>query len=163
MPVFAVDMLKIGSEGQGLLLGVSGVGALITTIWFSSRPSVGNRSKFIVGGVILSGLCVAGFSMSVDYMSNYFLAAGLMFLVGVFNSAFMVSVMSSLQLMVPDRMRGRVMGFYGMTWSIMPLGAMLAGALGSFIGVSSAVALGGLLVSTFGVVVIAINKQIREL
>ncbi len=163
MPVFAVDMLKIGSEGQGLLLGVSGVGALITTIWFSSRPNVGNRSKFIVGGVILSGLCVAGFSMSADYLSNYFLAMGLMFLVGVFNSAFMVSVMSSLQLMVPDRMRGRVMGFYGMTWSIMPLGAMLAGVLGSFIGVSSAVALGGLLVSTFGVVVIAINKQIREL
>ena len=88
-----------------------------------------NRSKFIVGGVILSGLCVAGFSMSADYLSNYFLAMGLMFLVGVFNSAFMVSVMSSLQLMVPDRMRGRVMGFYGMTWSIMPLGAMLAGAL----------------------------------
>ena len=40
MPVFAVDMLKIGSEGQGLLLGVSGVGALITTIWFLLDPAL---------------------------------------------------------------------------------------------------------------------------
>ena len=163
MPIFAVDMLKVGAQGQGVLLGASGVGALLTTIWFSSRSSRENKSKFIIGGIILSGLCVAGFSLSADYLNNLLLAMGLMFCVGIFNSAFMVSVMSSLQLMVPDAMRGRVMGFYGMTWSIMPLGGMQAGALGSVIGVSSAVALGGLLVSTVGAVVVAVNKQIREL
>ena len=33
MPVFAVDVLKVGAPGQGMLLGVRGIGALITNLW----------------------------------------------------------------------------------------------------------------------------------
>ena len=60
-----------------------------------------------------------------------------MFAMGISTSTYMISIMSSLQMMVPDRMRGRVMGFYGMTWSIMPLGGMQAGAMASAVGVRS--------------------------
>ena len=37
MPVFAVDILEVGADGQGLLMSVGGVGALLATIWLSSR------------------------------------------------------------------------------------------------------------------------------
>ena len=60
-------------------------------------------------------------------------------------------------------MRGRVMGFYGMTWSIMPLGAFQAGAIAEFVGVPIAVAIGGTLVLMFALGPAMINRQVRNL
>ena len=67
--------------------------------------------------------------------------------------------------MVPDRMRGRVMGFYGMTWSIMPLGGLQAGALASigFIGAPFAVVIGGLAVAVFAIGPALLNGKVRNL
>ena len=86
-----------------------------------------------------------------------------MFTSGMFGSTYMISIMSSLQLMVPDRMRGRVMGFYGMTWSIMPLGGMQAGALATLIGAPFTVAIGGLIVSAFALGPAMVNGRVRRL
>ena len=71
--------------------------------------------------------------------------------------------MSSLQMMVPDSMRGRVMGFYTMTYSISPLGAMQAGALATLITVPFAIAAGGLAVVAFALGPALINRQVRNL
>jgi len=62
---------------------------------------------------------------------------------------------------VPNRLRGRVMGFYGMTWSIMPLGGMYAGVVAGFIGVPWAIAIGGLLVSGFAIGPALLNSNVR--
>jgi MFS family permease len=77
----------------------------------------------------------------------------------------MISIQSSLQMMVPDRMRGRVMGFYGMTWSIMPLGGLQAGALASigFIGAPFAVVIGGVAVAAFAIGPALLNRKVRNL
>ena len=83
-----------------------------------------------------------------------------MIIMGMSSSIYMISIMSSLQLLVPDRMRGRVMGFYGMTWSIMPLSATQAGAMASFIGVPFAIAIGGILVAAFALGPALVNKKL---
>jgi MFS family permease len=67
-----------------------------------------------------------------EYIGSYALALVLIFFLGLFSSVYMISIMSTLQMLVPNEMRGRVMGFYGMTWNIMPLGGMFAGALGLY-------------------------------
>jgi MFS family permease len=71
--------------------------------------------------------------------------------------------MSTLQMLVPNEMRGRVMGFYGMTWNIMPLGGMFAGVLAVSIGAPWAVAIGGLAVSAFAIGPALLNGRIRNL
>ena len=71
--------------------------------------------------------------------------------------------MSALQMMVPDRMRGRVMSIYGMTWSILPLGALQAGAIANFIGAPLALAIGGLAVTVFALGPAMVNNRIRNL
>ena len=91
------------------------------------------------------------------------LAVALMFSIGVFNSLYMITAMSSLQIMVPDRMRGRVMGFYGMTFSIFPLSGMQAGAIATLIGVPMAIAVGGFAVSAFAIGPAMINRKVRNL
>jgi len=53
------------------------------------------------------------------------------FFASMFSSIFMISQMTVLQLRVPDHLRGRVMGFHGITYSLMPLGALLAGSVAS--------------------------------
>jgi MFS family permease len=163
MPVFAVDILKVGAQGQGLLLSLSGVGALLATLWLSSRGNVRYKGLLIIGGAVLFGLSVAAFALTSRFVGYYPLALALMFVVGVCNSVYMISIQSSLQMLVPDWMQGRVMGFYGMTYSIMPLGGMQAGALANFIGAPFSIAIGGLAVAAFALGPGLLNRQVRNL
>ncbi|MCH8297314.1 MAG: MFS transporter, partial [Chloroflexi bacterium] len=163
MPIFAVDILAVGAKGQGLLLGISGAGALLNTLWIGARGSVPNRGLAIIGGAVLFGLTVAAFALTAEYVGSFALVMALMFFMGIFNSLYMISVQSSLQIMVPDRMRGRVMGFYGMTWSIMPLGGLQASALTSVLTAPIAIAIGGLAVALFALGPAAVNSKVRNL
>ena len=163
MPVFAVDILKVGADGQGVLLSIGGVGALITTIWLSSIGNFPRKGLLLIGGAVMFGLAVTAFGLTSHFVGSYLLAGVLMFVMGVFSSTYMISIMSSLQMMVPDNMRGRVMGFYGMTWSIMPLGGMQAGAIANVIGVHFAIAIGGLAVAAFALGPAMINSRVRTL
>ena len=163
MPVFAVDILEVGADGQGLLMSVGGVGALLATVWLSSRARTQHKGLLILGGAVMFGLSLAAFALTSELIGFYPLALALMFAVGLFNSAYNISVQSSLQAMVPDRIRGRVMGFYTMTYSISPLGAMQAGALGSLITVPFAIALGGIAVVAFAVGPAMFSSKVRNL
>ena len=165
MPVFAVDVLEVGARGQGFLLMAGGVGSLATTIWVGARGGVRRRGLFIIGGAVVFGLGVAAFGVTAHFLRSYPLALALIGLIGCCNSVYMISIQSSLQLLVPDNMRGRVMGFYGMTWSIMPLGGLQAGALASiaFIGAPFAVAIGGVAVAAAALGPVLMSRRIRNI
>ena len=163
MPIFAVDILDVGAKGQGMLLGMGGAGALLNTLWIGARGSVPHRGLAIIGGAVLFGLAVAAFALTAKFVGSLALAMALMFFMGVFNSLYMISIQSSLQIMVPDRMRGRVMGFYGMTWSIMPLGGLQASALTSLFTAPIAIAAGGLAVALFALGPASVNSTVRNL
>ena len=112
------------------------------------------------------GLMITLFSITSKQFGSYPIALILMFFIGASGSTYMISIMNSLQIMVPDHMRGRVMGFYGMTWNIMPLGAIYSGSLAGMFGeggngVPIAVALGGILVALFAIGPAALNKNLR--
>ncbi|MFQ5874227.1 MAG: MFS transporter [Dehalococcoidia bacterium] len=163
MPVFARDILQIGPDGQGVLFMFSGIGALATSLWMSTIGNTPHRGLLLIGGAIMAGFSIATFALTSDYVGSYFLAMAIMVVMGVFNTMYLNSIMSSLQILVPDDMRGRVMGTYAMTWSLMPLGGMQAGAIANFIGAPVAVAIGGLAVSAFAIGPAMINSRIRNL
>ncbi|MBW2623535.1 MAG: MFS transporter [Deltaproteobacteria bacterium] len=163
MPVFAKDILKVGAEGQGVLLSVSGAGSLIITLILGTIGNFKHKGPVLIGGAVMTGLSVAGFSLTARFVGSYPLAGCFMFAIGAFTSTYMISIMNSLQMMVPDDMRGRVMGFYGMTWSIMPLGGMYAGALAGVIGTPFAIAIGGILVSVFAIGPALVNRRVRHI
>lgn len=168
MPVFAVEILKVGADGQGIIMGLGGIGALSMTIVLGRIGNFEKRGLLIILGSVSFGLTLAVFALTAALISNYYLAMVLMLIVGGSSSVYMISIMSSLQLMVPDNMRGRVMGFYGITWSIMPLGGMYAGGLAKLIGdgndgVPFAVAIGGILVALFAIGPGLLNSNIRNL
>ena len=165
IPAFALNHLDLGAGGYGTLLSASGVGSLIVTIWWGSRSNINTRGLFIIGGATLFGLSLIAFGITSKFIGNYYLALGILFFTGVFISSVNLSIQSSLQMLVPDAVRGRVMGFYGMTWSIMPLGGMLFGALASIalLGAPLAVGIGGLAVVAFALGPASMSSKVRNL
>jgi predicted MFS family arabinose efflux permease len=71
--------------------------------------------------------------------------------------------MTTLQLLVPDELRGRVMGIWSMTWFLSAVGGLPASALAEWIGAPWTVALGALSVTAFAVVVFALSTELRRL
>lgn len=163
MPVFAVDVLKVGAHGQGLLLGIGGLGSLLTTIWLAARYDTGSKRLLIIGGSVMSGISVGAFALTSQLVGSFALALTLMAATGVFNTLANTALQSSLQLMTPDHIRGRVMGFYGMTYNIRPLGAVQAGALAGLITAPLAIAAGALAVVVFTMCAPLFSRKVRDL
>ena len=111
MPIFAVDVLEVGADGQGLLLGVGAVGSLLTALWLASRRSDAPRAGLILFSCIMSGVSLAAFALTSEYVGSFALAMGLMVVLGVFTTGFTTGTQSSLQMMVPDEFRGQGDGF----------------------------------------------------
>jgi MFS family permease len=163
MPIFAEEILSVGAQGVGFMLSVSGVGGLVITLVMSSMHTVRYHGDLIIGGGILAGLSIATFGITTNLLESYTLAIALMFVVGFATTAYTIAVIGALQFLVPDRLRGRVMGFFTMTWNIMPLGAIQAGSLANVWGAPAAVAIGGFAVATFAPGPVLLNKNIRKL
>ncbi len=71
----------------------------------------------------------------------------------------MICSMTVLQLKVPDNLRGRVMGFHGITYSLMPLGGLLAGAIASTTSTPFAIAIS---ISVYLTIIAAIAISQRD-
>ncbi len=163
MPVFAVDILQVGAKGMGPLLGVGGVGSLATSAWLATRGDIGYRGILIIVGSLMSGLSVAAFALTSWLIGSFALAMALMFVIGVFSSMANTSLQTTMQMAVPDGLRGRVMGFYGMTYNIRPLGGMQAGALAGFITTPWAIAVGGLAMAAFAIGPALFSRRVRHM
>lgn len=163
MPVFAVDILDVGSTGQGYLLSASGIGSLSATLWFTTRSKTGNQGRLIVVGAILAGSAVAAFSLTAGYLGSMMLGMFLMLAVGSSSSVYILVTITALQTAVREDLRGRVMGLFSMTWSMMPLGGMFVGGLALLVGTPWAVAIGGFAVVGFAAGTALFNPVLRRL
>jgi len=67
-------------------------------------------------------------------------------LASAFSSVFLVSSMTVLQLKVPDKLRGRVMGIHSITFSMIALGGLASGALATKFSAPIAVVIGAVVV-----------------
>ncbi len=162
MPVFAKDVLNVGAERVGLLLGVSGVGAIAGT-WFIGSLKAGQpKGMMILGGAMLYGITQILFALAA-WQGLYWVSMGLLFLVGVSNSLYLVGGLSTLQELVPDQIRGRVMGLYGATWSLAPLGMAQAGFMAQYFGAPIAVAAGATVMVVVAILVWIRSADIRTL
>jgi len=138
MPVFARDVLHVDARGYGMLLTTSGIGATIGALAMAStrlaRPGAVIRVTFTAFVVLL-----AAFAASSQYHLS------LLLLVGVTGTitAYMSASNTTIQSIVPDALRGRVMSFYVFAlFGTAPLGGLLMGSLASTLGPQAAVLIG---------------------
>ncbi len=143
MPVFARDVLHVRAAGYGALTAAVGGGAMLgaLAIAVNTRRIVHRGRLMIIGGTSF-GVLVALFAQSRSFALSLMLLA----LAGcamIVNNALTNTM---LQTLVPDHLRGRVMGFYSFVFvGMSPLGAFQAGAFAERFGAPAAVGIGGLI------------------
>ncbi len=139
MPIFARDILRVGAEGQGLMLAAVGIGALLGALTIASLGNMRRQGLMMLGGAGLFGLCLVAFARSpVMPLAMFFL-----FLGGLFNTSYTSQNQTVLQMLAPQQMRGRVLSIRLLSRGLNPLGSLLAGALATWFGAPWAVAIMG--------------------
>ena len=159
MPAFVVEALHGGSGALGLLLSVSGVGAVAGSIALASLGNPRRKGALFLGAALAMALGVLAFSLSRDLV----LASAMMLMVGFTTSVFMSTNIAILQLLSSPEMYGRVMSISMMSWGLMPLGVIPVSIAAERIGTPNALTVAaGLLV---GVVIVStlLNRTVRRL
>jgi len=159
MPVFTEDILHVGPEWLGVLFSVSGVGSILGIAALGFAGDTDRKGLLIIGGATAFGALIILFALS-----TYFpLSLVLVFFMGAFGSIYMITVQTTLQLRVPDELRGRVMGIYGVTYNVGPLGALQAGILADSFSPPTALVVGGAAIMLFAIGVAYSNSEVRML
>jgi MFS family permease len=140
MPIFAAEVLHGGASALGFLMCCAGLGALIGALSLAARREVRGLGRWVAYAATGFGVSLILFSLS----RNLYLSALLLVPAGFCIMVQMAASNTLIQTMSPDRLRGRVMSVYAMTFMGMaPLGSLIAGALAGRISAPVTVAVGG--------------------
>ena len=159
MPVFARNVLHVGSQGFGFLQSAGGGGALagvLLAAYLSHYPGKGLQA---INGAVVFGVALILFAMSSWFPLSLVAA----FALGMAGQFYMTTIHAILQMNLPNELRGRVMGIHGLAWELMPIGGLIAGAIAEFASAPTAVAFGGLMVGGMAFVVAVAMPTIRRL
>lgn len=140
MPAFVRDVLHGDSRVYGLLLGTTGLGALVGATLLAARRSARGLGRTIAAGAMLfgGGLCIVAVFRTIA------LAAVLLPIVGLGMMLQIVASNTVLQILVDDDKRGRVMSLYAMAFlGMTPFGSLLVGGLAHSLGTPLALQIGG--------------------
>jgi MFS family permease len=160
LPVFARDVLDIGATGLGMLSAAIGVGALggaLGLAWL--RPSGGS------GRSLLAGLVVAGAAEIVFAVSRVVpLSLVALAVLGACQVLYYATSNTLLQVLVPGRLRGRVISLYILTsWGLIPIGNVVSGAVAEQAGATIALVAGSIVTLLAAVAVAVIVPELRRL
>jgi MFS family permease len=154
IPAFALHELNSDATGYGFLMAASGVGSLLAALRlvFGGRP---RPTRLAIGALILG---VASVALAASRL--FPLSLALMVVIG-FGSILMAATgNTTIQLAVPDHLRGRVMSVYTTVFSAsVPIGGLAMGAVASGLGTSVAIALGGVMSVAIGLGALAWGRQ----
>lgn len=145
MPVFAKDVLHQEAGGLGFLLSMFGVGGLFgVVVLATSAGSGGKTQKGQMTAQVVWGVIGALAAAAVSQMNSVALAVPFLILEGWATLTFAAMNSTHLQSILPDKVRGRVMGLYMLNVGMAPLGALVGGILASHYGSDVAILCGGI-------------------
>ncbi len=159
LPAFAIDLLQIGEAGVGILQTAVGIGAVGGALTVASMGRSRRKAILLTAGSLLFPAAVLGLAFS----PNLSLALLSLALAGF---GFVTQNSSSntlIQTLVPNRLRGRVMGVYmTMFFGTTPFMSLLAGGMAQWLGPSWATAFGALVNLTFALGVMVAVPALRQ-
>ena len=156
MPAFARDVLGRGADGYGVLMSASGVGALVGALVVATYGHLFTPRKLALGGVWLFSSALLAFSLT----RNFYLALAYLFVGGFGMLLFFSTTNTVLQTIVPDEMRGRVMGIWSLIFGAMiPLGSLEAGAVAHWLGTPFALGLGAVICAVSALVTLFVIRR----
>jgi MFS family permease len=134
LPLVATNVLHAGAQGFGFISSAFGVGSLISALWLAwsnRRPRITPVLSWSIVFCVLLGV------FAVVHLSA--LSLVLIAMVGFAQIAFSALANATLQIVTPNRLRGRVMSVYMLVFAgSTPIGNLITGALAHWYGISVA-------------------------
>ncbi len=160
IPAWAVNILEGDATTNGWLLSARGLGSLAGALMIAALGSRNARGKLWTWGSFVLPVLMLVFA------GIRWLPLSLLTMMGI-GWAFMALINTTnalVQTLVPDELRGRVMGFYMLVFfGSYPLGSLLSGTVAGYLGEPLTLVLGGLCVLAFAGLVWWRMPRLREL
>ncbi|MCD6073122.1 MAG: transporter [Rhodospirillales bacterium] len=159
LPGFVDVAFGRGVEGLAILVSAFGLGALVGAVWMANRNRVTGATTIMLVGAVGS----ACLTIALTVTSDFHAAVGLMCLIGFSGAMWQNASQILIQNAVDGAMRARVMSLYLFNFGSAPaLGAMMLGALSTFIEFSTAIALGSILAFVVLIRIVQRSGRIRR-
>jgi MFS family permease len=159
LPIFAKDILYVGPAGYGWLASAEAVGALSMSLALMHRPPMARAGRALLLAVAAFGVSIIVFGLSRTFVLSF----AALVCTGAFDCVSVVIRHTLVQMLTPDRMRGRVSAISGMFISASnELGEFESGTLARLTSPVFSVVFGG--VGTLAVVLLTAvaNPQLRR-
>jgi MFS family permease len=156
--VFTEEVWDVGSRGLGVLYAVSGLGGLLGSVYVAQRSEMRGRLGMMLGSLVAFASFLLAFAMSPWFL----LGLPLVLLANVFSSVFGTLNNAAIQVLIPDRVRGRVSSFLMMSFGVTPLGTLPMAAVAERFGAPVAVAGASALVMVVGLIFFASSSALRS-
>ncbi len=142
VPLLAREVLREEARGFGLLMAALGAGAFCGAIALAGLSAHRPPVRVLVIPAVVLGATTCGLAA----VRHFWVAAALLFVMGLSGILFMTGANTLVQLTVPDELRGRMMSLYATVFAGMtPVGAFSLGTLSEGFGVPAGLATVGAL------------------
>jgi predicted MFS family arabinose efflux permease len=160
IPVFVKDIFHRGPETYGNLLSMMGIGSICGSLLVAGLGNIRHKGRFAIAGLICLGAGISAFALSRKLPFSY----AMLLIVGVSMMAVFATVISLVQLITTNEMRGRVMSVYNCAFrGGMPMGNLLSGWLVPIFTAPWVLAVNGVLLVGMALYFLLIQRRVAAL
>ena len=157
--VLADQAWSVGESGVGTLMATGGVGGVMGALWVVTRGDEAGRMKLMMGSTIAFGICLAIFVLTPVFA----FALVPLLAANVFANASQTVNNAAVQLLVEDRMRGRMSSFMMLSFGLTPIGVFPMAIMADSFGAVSAILGASVLLIVITIVFFLLSKTLRAL
>ncbi|HEV8308349.1 MAG TPA: MFS transporter, partial [Methylomirabilota bacterium] len=140
VPLVAREVLRLDVQGFGFLMAAVGAGAVVAAAILAQF----GRARTPVAALVAGAVVVSAGLLALAAVREFRSAAAVLFVMGLAQILFLSSCNTTLQVTVPDELRGRVMSLYTLAFAgVSPFGAFLIAGIAEAFGAPAACAAGG--------------------
>ena len=160
MPVFARDLLKVGASGLGYLMAGAGLGAVLSALTLAAQRSAERKGGFIITSAAVFSLALILLAHAHSFWGAFFL----LMVLGATMVGALALTNTTLQLVSPPELRGRIMSFYTLTvMGLAPLGSLWVGSVAEINGTRFALTLGGAICLIYFLILLVSLPRLRRI
>ncbi|MBN1190218.1 MAG: MFS transporter [Dehalococcoidales bacterium] len=158
LPIFTDDILKVGATGLGILMMVSGAGALAGSLVMAALPNR-KRGLLLLFSGLLSGMALVVFAFS----SSWTLSLAVVVFIGLAHTLRGTLGSTLLQAYTESAYMGRVMSILMMQWGVMSLCTFFAGLVAEIAPVQWVIGSLAMVLITFSILALLFNHSVKRL
>lgn len=160
LPWFAREVFRGGPGTFTLFLCASGSGAVAGALGVAFLGNIRNKGRLALTMLVVLGGGISGFALSQSVV----LSCMLLFLSGISLMAVFTNVLSLVQIITANEMRGRVISIYNAAFrGGMPMGNLVTGWLVPMFTAPVVLAVNGLLLVLLGLYFLLVQRKVAAL